>query len=139
MQENLQIPTSQRTCPLATAAHALDYQFGFKVSETWFYQFLQRALAWLLLAQLGILGLSTCFVFIDAGEQALWERFGRPVGPGVIGPGAHLKFPWPIDRVHRYRTQEIQSFNVGFVHDEKDDHEKTVLWTVSHYKEEFHL
>ena len=122
-----------------TAAHALDYQFGFKVSETWFYQFLRRAFAWLVLAQLGILLLSTCFVFIDAGEEALLERFGKPVAEGVIGPGAHLKLPWPIDRVYRFRTQEIQSFDVGFVHDEKDDHEQTVLWTVSHYKEEFHL
>ena len=122
-----------------TAAHALDYQFGFKVSETWFYQFLQRAFAWLLLAQFGLLLLSTCFVFIDAGEEALLERFGKPVAEGVIGPGAHLKLPWPIDRVYRFRTQEIQSFDVGFVHDEKDDREKTVLWTVSHYKEEFHL
>ena len=25
-----------------TAAHALDYQFGFKVSDTWFFQFLQK-------------------------------------------------------------------------------------------------
>ena len=33
---------------VATAAQTLDYQFGFKVSETWFYQFLQRSIAWYL-------------------------------------------------------------------------------------------
>ncbi|HEY0455314.1 MAG TPA: hypothetical protein VGE41_03005, partial [Verrucomicrobiae bacterium] len=41
-----------------TAAHALDYQFGFKVSETWFFQFLQKALVWIILGQLAILLLS---------------------------------------------------------------------------------
>ena len=51
---------------ITTAAHALDYQFGFKVSETWFYRFLEKALAWLVLAQLGILVLSSCIVVIPA-------------------------------------------------------------------------
>ena len=57
-----------------TAAHALDYQFGFKVSETWFFQFLQKAFVWLLLIQSGLLWLSTSFVFIEPDEQALLER-----------------------------------------------------------------
>ena len=30
---------------VTTAAQALDYQFGFKVSETWFYRFFEQALA----------------------------------------------------------------------------------------------
>src|SRR4051812_3523357 len=123
-----------------TAAHALDYQFGFKVSETWFYQFLATYLRWIILGQLALLVLSTSFVVIGAGEQALLERFGRPVaGNDLLSAGFHLKFPWPIDRVYRYRTDEIQSFYVGFLHDEKDQDEQTVLWTVKHYKEEFQL
>src|SRR5207237_10307150 len=41
---------------ITTAAQALDYQFGFKVSETWFYRlFVERALVWLRLLQLGLL------------------------------------------------------------------------------------
>lgn len=123
-----------------TAAHALDYQFGFKVSETWFYQFLQRSLAWLALAQAGILFLSTGFIYVEAGEQALLERFGQPVaGRGILEPGFHFKMPWPIDQATRYRTQAIQTFDIGFKRDEKDGPEPAVLWTVSHYKEEFHL
>src|SRR5207245_10573257 len=70
-----------------TAAHVLDYQFGFKVSETWFYRFLQKAFLWLLLAQLGILLLSTSLVFIESGQQALLERFRPPRYP--LGPAPH--------------------------------------------------
>jgi membrane protease subunit HflK len=65
---------------VTTAAQALDYQFGFKVSETWFYRFFEKALGWLILLQAGALLLSTCAVFIEAGEQALLApRPGRPL------------------------------------------------------------
>jgi regulator of protease activity HflC (stomatin/prohibitin superfamily) len=123
-----------------TAAHALDYQFGFKVSETWFYQFLQRAFSWMVLVQLALLLLSTCFVFIEAGQEALLERFGEPVsGRDLLEPGLHFKFPWPIDQVRRFQTEQIQHFNIGFEHGEAEAAEKSILWTVAHYKKEFHL
>jgi regulator of protease activity HflC (stomatin/prohibitin superfamily) len=121
---------------ITTAAQALDYQFGFKVSETWFYRFFERALAWLLLLQLGVLFLSTSVVFIDAGEQAVLEHLGRPVeGRGLLDPGAHLKWPWPIDQVYRFRTEQIQSFDVGLAPDPAKEQERIVLWTVPHTKE----
>ena len=122
---------------ITTAAQALDYQFGFKVSETWFYRFFEKALCWLILLQLGVLLLSTCFVFIEAGEQGLLERFGRPVdGRAVLDPGAHLKWPWPIDQVYRYRTGQIQAFDVGYTPEAGRANEKIILWTVAHAKEE---
>ena len=126
-----------------TAAHALDYQFGFKVSETWFFQFLQKAFVWLLLIQSGLLWLSTSFVFIEPDEQALLERCGKPVGTTALNPGWHLKCPWPIDSVYRFQSHRIQTFTVGVV-TKDDDHggataDNTIVWTKSHYKEEFNL
>jgi len=129
---------SQPESLFTTAAHALDYQFGFKVSETWVFQFFQRAFAWILLAQFALLVLSTGFFIIETGEQALLERFGRPVR-GVLNPGFHFKWPWPIEKVHRFRTEQVQTFSVGLEHDEEMEKEKTVLWTVSHAGEEFNL
>ncbi len=118
---------------ITTAAHALDYQFGFKVSETWFYRFLERALGWLILAQFCALVLSTCFVIVQSGDQALLERFGRPLGQnGVIGPGLHFKLPWPIDIATEYHTEQIQSFIVG-AEPEKNE---TIAWAAIHAKEE---
>jgi len=128
-----------------TAAHALDYQFGFKVSETWFYRFLERALAGLLLLQIGVLLLSTCVVLIEPGEQAILERCGAPVASrAVLEPGLHFKLPWPIDRAHRYKTREIQRFEIGFIPGDDDGHghaeeDKTLLWAVSHNQQEFNL
>ncbi len=123
----------------STAAHALDYQFGFKVSETWFYKFLEGAIARLVLVWIGILVVCSCFVVIEPGEQGLLERFGRPIGDGVQEPGLHVKFPWPIDTVLRLPTRELQSFHVGYVADPEAEKERTLLWTRAHYKEEFNL
>jgi hypothetical protein len=123
-----------------TAAHALDYQFGFAVSETRFFHFLQKAFAWIIVGQLAILFLSTMFVVIETGEQALLERFGKPVASrAILDPGVHFKWPWPIDKIRRYRTDQIQTFTVGIAPEGDDEHGNTVLWTVGHYKEEYNL
>src|SRR5271169_2943796 len=115
-----------------TAAQALDYQFGFKVSETWFFQLLLKNLPALLLLQLAVLVLSTCVVFVDAGEQAVLEHFGKPVA--TLTAGAHLKLPWPVDRIYRYRTDQIQSLYVGYTPDTNEVN--TILWTVAHNQEQ---
>jgi regulator of protease activity HflC (stomatin/prohibitin superfamily) len=114
-----------------TAAQTLDYQFGFKVSETWFFQLVRKNLLLLLLAQLAVLSLSTCVVFVNAGEQAVLEHFGKPVA--TLDAGAHLKLPWPADKIYRYRTDQIQSFAVGYA--PATNEVRVVLWTVSHTSE----
>jgi len=124
----------------STAAQALDYQFGFKVSETWFYRYLERALAWMILLQAAVIWLSTTFVMIDPHESAVLERFGRYVpSRGVLEPGLHFKWPWPVDAIRTYGTHEIRSFNVGFIPDPKLESQNTLLWTRAHYKEEFNM
>jgi modulator of FtsH protease HflK len=125
---------------ITTAAQALDYQFGFKVSETWFYKFLAERISLLILLQIAALWFSSTFVIIEPSEQGLLERFGRPTGAGaVLDAGLHFKWPWPIERVYRYRAREVQSFIVG----EDQDQDETVLWTRPHFKgrdaEEFNM
>ncbi|MDR3459305.1 MAG: protease modulator HflK [Verrucomicrobiae bacterium] len=117
-----------------TAAQTLDYQFGFKVSETWFFQAARNNLLALLLIQFAVLLLSTMVVFIDAGEQAVIERSGKP--HGILNPGAHFKLPWPIDKIYRFRTEQIQAFAVGYTPDAQSEAMTTILWTVPHANEE---
>src|SRR5882724_8346434 len=120
---------------ITTAAQALDYQFGFKVSDTSFYQFFEKYLPWIILGQVAILFLSTTMVFIDPGEEAVLEHFGKPAN-AILGPGGHLKLPWPMDKIYRYRTEEIQSFTVGAQPDPTLANQNTILWTIPHAKEE---
>ena len=124
---------------VTTAAQTLDYQFGFKVSETWFFQLMRKSLPVLFLAQLAVLLLSTCVVFIEPGEQGVLERFGHVdlANPerSLLNPGGHLIWPWPIDQVYRYRTGQIQTFDVGFTPNAQSEADQTILWTVVHTKE----
>ncbi len=119
---------------ISTAAEAIDYQFGFKVSETWFYKTLrERVLVWFLGLQLAALVISTMVIVIEPGESGLLERFGRVVG--ALGPGPHIDLPWPLAKVRRYRTGQIQSFEIGTA-PEAVLETGPVLWTVAHNKED---
>lgn len=121
-----------------TAAQALDYQFGFKVSDTWLYRFFEKTFVWLVLSQAGLLLVSSCVVFISTGEDGLLERWGRPVAARpVLEPGLHFKLPYPIDRVRRYRTEQVQQFVVGNVQEQTP--ERTIVWTSAHEKDPFNL
>jgi len=123
-----------------TAAHTFDYQFGFKVSETWAFQFFRRAILWLLLAQFGVLMLSTCVVFIEPGERGLLERWGKPVeGRAELAPGMHFKLPYPADKVHRFRTEQVQVFTIGSQPDPKLADVPVILWNQAHTKEDLLL
>jgi len=122
---------------IRTTADTLDYQFGFKVSETWFFRFMERAIAPLILFQLVTLYLLTSFVIIRTGEEAVIERLGRPLrGTETLKPGLHVKWPWPIDIAYRYPVERVEMLMVG--EQLKEDIEGT-LWTVSHAKQPFRL
>jgi len=120
---------------ITTASQTLDYQFGFKVSETWAFRLLEQWIVRLIILQIAVFLMFTCFVFVDTGEQAIVERFGNP--KAVLNPGPHLKLPWPVDVIYRYPTERIQSFSVGVETDNSPGmNTNTVLWTVPHSKEE---
>lgn len=123
-----------------TAAQALDYQFGFKVSETWAYQMISEKSVVFIAGLVAAAVLSSCFVFLDPGEEAIVERFGHAAtAADVLGPGGHLKLPWPIDKAYRFETGKIQTFNVGFEPDPARETDPTILWTIPHYKQEYNL
>ncbi len=64
---------------LHTMAGAIDYQFGFKVSQTWFYQLLSRAIIPLILFAALVLYLLGTIVVVESQEQVIVERFGNPL------------------------------------------------------------
>jgi membrane protease subunit HflK len=126
---------------LQTAAGAMDYQFGFKVSQTWFYKLLAKAILPLVLFAAVTLYLLSCIVVIKADEEAIIEHFGKPINNGKpVGPGLTFKWPWPIDVAYSYPTRKIQQLNIGFkVEDETKVSREPLLWNLSHYKEEYNL
>ena len=70
---------------LHTFASAIDYQFGFKVSQTWFYKLLEEAVLPLALFAIATLYVLSCMVVVQPGEQAIIERFGQSLGLVDVG------------------------------------------------------
>jgi len=131
---------------LHSAASAMDYQFGFKVSQTWFYRLMERAIIPLILFSALTLYLLSCVVVVDANEQAIIERFGNPLHadeqPRLIGPGLRFKLPWPIDKVYKYSTEQVEELYIGYIPkiDEKTGQPERghpLLWGKTHHEEEF--
>ncbi len=91
-----------------SVGEGLNYQFGVDVSSSWFYQLLVRRFVLLLGVGLVIGWLLTMVVAVKPHQRGLVLTFGEISDPvwsmgevgegGDIGPGLHLKWPWPISR-----------------------------------------
>jgi len=114
-------------------ADALNYQFGFEVSKTWFYQLVARAaLPLIAFAVLVLVGMSS-IVVVPEGEQCVVQHLGRR--DRILHPGLRLKWPWPIDTARRFRTDEVHEILLGV----GEEIEPTIikgreiyLWTQEH-------
>jgi len=118
-------------------ADAINYQFGFEVSSTWFYQLLQRWFAPILLMSAAIVLALTSVVLVNAEEQVVIERFGRlpqetdRVVP--LDPGVHLKAPFPVDIVHRAPVRQVRELVIGEANEADDQGvDKVILWSEKH-------
>jgi modulator of FtsH protease HflK len=94
---------------------AVNYQFGIDVTSSWFYQLLSKYIIVFVAVGTGIGWLMSSLVVVEPHERGLILTNGvisSPVysfgdeGEGDIGPGLHIKWPWPISR---YETPEIVS------------------------------
>lgn len=117
-------------------AEAINYQFGFRVSQTWFYLLLQRTLVPLIGVGVLAIWLLTCLVVVWPHERAIIERFGRQIDPErPLTPGLHFKWPAPVERARKYNVDRLEQFFVGYkLGDQplapKDAHASAVeLWT----------
>ncbi|MBN1554940.1 MAG: hypothetical protein JXA11_09355 [Phycisphaerae bacterium] len=118
-------------------ADTINYQFGFEVSRTWFYQLISRAFVPLLIfGVLVLMGLSS-MVIVDEGEVCYVKHWGR-LSPAAepLPPGVHIKWPWPIDTADRIRTGEVHEILLGLGEQKEPKADKSgnllLLWTEEH-------
>jgi modulator of FtsH protease HflK len=130
-----------------TAASTIDYQFGFKVSQTWFYKLLEKAIAPLILFAAVTLYLLSCIVVVNPNEEAIIEHFGNPRNHTgqvrLAEPGLTFKWPWPIDIAYKHPTKMVSEISIGFVPKYKPGttelDREPLLWGKSHYEKEYLL
>ena len=76
----------------SSIAEAINYQFGFQVSQTWFYQLLQRTFVPLAATGALALWLLTCVVIVQPYEHVIIERWGRQLNAkSPLTPGIHCQ------------------------------------------------
>jgi len=115
---------------IARAADAVDDGFAGRMAGSSRLRRTPRTLAALLLVASALVYGSTAFYTVGPSEEAIVERFGRPVNVGEpIQPGLHLKYPWPIDRAIRIDTHTIRQMNIGNITDASSF---ALLWTRQH-------
>jgi membrane protease subunit HflK len=79
-------------------------------------------------------GLNSVFFTVGSHEMAMVERFGKPARQQTpAGPGLHIKWPWPIDRMIKVDVARVKSMNIGNV---PDSQSTALLWTKNHGSEE---
>ncbi len=125
---------------LRSFAKDINYQFGFQVSETWFYKLMRGAVLPLIAFQIFAILSLTVFVVVPPGHQAVIERNGKP-WPRTAKPGIHLTWPWPIDRATVVPVDRVRRMEIGHEQNKAQYQESghAILWTKNHYEIEYKL
>jgi len=117
---------------------AINYQFGWDVSATWFYQLLSRSLLGLFSLALLLLWLLTSLAVVRPDEKGLILRHGAIAR--AVESGLHIKRPWPMESLETYPARHVSELTVGsegHVHEDGDDHaNEPILWTEAHGTEQ---
>jgi regulator of protease activity HflC (stomatin/prohibitin superfamily) len=96
-------------------SETLNYQFGFEISRSWFYQLLARAVTPLIVVAAVVLIALSSVVIVPPQKQAIITTFGAMAGEPA-GPGLHWKWPWPIGGAEKYDTARVKTLEVGSTH-----------------------
>lgn len=116
-------------------ADTLDYQFGFKVSGSWIYNFAEKSLFKALIIWLIILWASSMVSEVGPNQLGIKEAFGKRISDKPLESGIYFTLPWPFGDIKRYSCSELLTVKVGpDVQNNKKS--RMVLWTNAHYKTE---
>ena len=117
-------------------AEAINYQFGFEVSSTWFYKLIERSAVPLVGFSMFCLLMASCLVFVGQEERVVVERYGRRLGTD-LGSGLHVKLPWPIDKAFPVGIERVHDLQIGMkpAEEKTAPTEELILWTNKHAQE----
>lgn len=119
-------------------AASLDYQFGFQVSEAWFYRFIERTVVPLFVVMLLAFWLQTCLVVVEIEYNGIREFFGKVTAQEPLSPGLYFKWPSPFERIYTFPVEHVQEITIGGHHEfNGEDHskedsynEQIILWDI---------
>lgn len=118
---------------LRNIAAALDYQFGFKVSGTWIYAFIERSFFPVLILWAALLWGFSAIHEVGPNQVGIKEKFGR-IDSGPLAPGVYWTLPYPFGNMRRIDCTEIHRIVIGETAEGARERAGSgvVLWTNSH-------
>ncbi|UDQ97458.1 protease modulator HflK [Lentisphaerota bacterium WC36G] len=124
-------------------SETLDYQFGFKVSKTWIYSFVEKSLFPLILVWLFLLWIFSSIFIVESDEVGFRENLGKLAMEDVkkpLQPGFYLKYPYPFGKIRVFKTQLMPEISIGPKKEVAEGHNShgndKILWVKQHYAKE---
>ena len=119
---------------LRNIASALDYQFGFKVSGTWIYGFIERSFFPVLLLWAVLLWGFSAIHEVGPNNVGIREQFGRAMTEEVLQPGIYFTLPYPFGTVRQFSCTEVKTLIIGETPESAEERSASpvVLWTNAH-------
>ena len=93
-------------------ASALDYQFGFKVSGTWLYGFVERSFFPLFMLVVVFFLFFSSIHEVGPSQVGVRENLGR-IEKKLLTPGIYWSLPWPFGTVNMFSTSELRQIVIG--------------------------
>ena len=112
----------------------LESNTGISMRSLWSVKYIRQIAPTVVLLSGIFLWLSTCVVQVDSYQQAAVYRIGV-LQSKMLGPGIHLRLPYPFDKVEIYDTESIQKTTIGYRSEENTDN----IWTGGHGEGEHKL
>lgn len=109
-----------------SVSDAINYQFGFNVSSTWFYRLLSRTIFALVVLGGALIWAMTTVTIVQPGERGILISNGQYVRE--VPPGPIFKKPWPWSRVVTFPAESVNELVIG----ESVEERGPILWTKSH-------
>ncbi len=134
---------------------AVNYQFGIDVTSSWFYQLLSKWIIAFIAIGVGIGWLMSSLVVVEPHERGLILTNGvisEPIvsfgeqGDGDIGPGLHIKWPWPFSTyetpvsITGRRNEQVRTTTgvriLNLASNPPTNERGPILWTENHTRSE---
>jgi len=122
--------------PVTSSLEVLEQRFGLSVRSSYVLGYMRRTIPLVFIGMLAAFWATTAFVCVKPEEVGVLTRFGALPTQGWFGPGLHMKFPWPVDRVERIPAERIQTITLG--HESTED-PPYLLWSRTHAVDEYKL
>jgi len=119
---------------LRNIASALDYQFGFKVSGTWVYGFIERSFFPVLILWAALLWSFTAVHEVGPNNVGIRECFGKADTENLLDPGIYWTLPYPFGGIRQFSCTEIRQLIIGESPESAKERANSpvILWTNAH-------